>query len=59
MELTRVVPATCHKFLIGARRDLVIKNQPPSFETNLKGTMNVRSTDPRDKIYGILGLVSK
>lgn len=30
-----------------------------SLETVLKGTMNLRSTDPRDKIYGILDLLSE
>jgi len=41
-----------------ARGMIVRKQQFLTFETILKGTMNLRSTDPRDKIYGMLGLVS-
>jgi len=37
---------------------MVIRMEPLKFETILKGTMNLGPTDPRDKIYGMLGLVS-
>jgi hypothetical protein len=37
---------------------MIIRKEPLTFKTILKGTMNLPSTDPRDKIYGILGLVS-
>lgn len=58
LKLKRVVPAQYYEFLMHARGTLTRKQEPLSFETILKGTMNLRSTDPRDKIYGILGLVS-
>ncbi|KAF4627855.1 hypothetical protein G7Y89_g10299 [Cudoniella acicularis] len=58
LELLRVVPLTYHHFLTHARGTLVLQKRPLTFATILKGTMNLRSTDPRDKIYGMLGLVS-
>ncbi|OCK73639.1 HET-domain-containing protein [Lepidopterella palustris CBS 459.81] len=58
LELNRVVPLTYHKFLMHARGTILLQKKSMSFEEVLKGTMNLRSTDPRDKIYGILGLVS-
>lgn len=58
LELTRVVPMNYHAFLWHSR-DTMLNGKSLSFETILKGTMNLRSTDPRDKIYGILGLVSE
>ncbi|KAH7409643.1 heterokaryon incompatibility protein-domain-containing protein [Cadophora sp. MPI-SDFR-AT-0126] len=57
LELRRVVPIQYHNFLWHSRGTL--RNRKSlSFVSILKGTMNLRSTDPRDKVYGILGLVS-
>jgi hypothetical protein len=58
LELSRIVPLQYHGFLTHARGTIQIQHKPLLFETILKGTMNLRSTDARDKIYGILGLVS-
>jgi hypothetical protein len=58
LELFHIVPSTYHHFLTDARGIMRIRKQPLTFELILKGTMNLRSTDPRDKIYGMLGLVS-
>jgi hypothetical protein len=58
LDLTMQVPITYHGFLMDARGTIHIRREPLTFETVLKGTMNLRSTDPRDKIYGILGLLS-
>ncbi|APA13266.1 hypothetical protein sscle_10g080360 [Sclerotinia sclerotiorum 1980 UF-70] len=59
MELTKRVPITYHGFLMHSRGTIHIRKEPLTLETVLKGTMNLRSTDPRDKIYGILGLLSE
>ena len=59
LELKRVVPATYCGFLMHARGTVAISRKSLSFEEILKGTMNLRSTDARDRIYGLLGLVSK
>ena len=58
LELTQRIPIHFHGFLMHARGVIIRKQQFLSFEEVLKGTMNLRSTDPRDKIYGMLGLVS-
>lgn len=58
LELLKRVPITYHGFLMDARGTIHIRKEPLTFETVLKGTMNLRSTDARDKIYGILGLLS-
>ncbi|KAF8859439.1 HET-domain-containing protein [Acephala macrosclerotiorum] len=57
-ELTRIIPIQYHNFLWDSRGTLQ-NRKSLSFVSILKGTMNLRSTDPRDKIYGILGLVSE
>lgn len=59
MELMKRVPITYHGFLMHSRGTIHIQKESLSLETVLKGTMNLRSTDPRDKIYGILGLLSE
>ncbi|KAA8571228.1 hypothetical protein EYC84_000561 [Monilinia fructicola] len=59
MELMKRVPITYHGFLMHSRGTIHIRKEPITLETVLKGTMNLRSTDPRDKIYGILGLLSE
>ena len=59
LELKQVVPVNYCAFLMHARGTVAISKKSLSFEAILKGTMNLRSTDARDKIYGILGLVSK
>jgi len=59
LELTNRVPIRYHAFLMDARRIILRRRQFLSFESVLKGTMNLRSTNPRDKIYGMLGLVSQ
>jgi hypothetical protein len=58
LELARIVPIRYHEFLWHSRGTL-LNRKSLSFVSILKGTMNLRSTDPRDKIYGILGLVSE
>jgi hypothetical protein len=58
-RLNDIVPLDYHGFLMHARGVIQRQRKSLSFETILKGTMNLRSTDPRDKIYGILGLVSE
>lgn len=58
LELLRQVPITYHGFLMETRGTTHIRRESLTLETVLKGTMNLRSTDPRDKIYGILGLLS-
>lgn len=58
MELTRRVPMWYHGLLMHARRTIHIRRETLTLEEVLKGTMNLRSTDPRDKIYGILALLS-
>ena len=58
LQLTQRVPLQYHGFLMHARGIIVRQKQFLTFEQILKGTMNLRSTDPRDKIYGILGLVN-
>jgi hypothetical protein len=58
LELFDIVPLTYDRFLKHARGTIIIRKEPLTFETILKGTMNLRSTDPRDKIYEMLGLVS-
>lgn len=58
LELTEKVPLQYHAFLMHARGIILRKRQFLTFEHILKGTMNLRSTDARDKIYGILGLVN-
>lgn len=59
LELNRRVPMDYCGFLMNARGTVAISQKTLTFTGILKGTMNLRSTDPRDKIYGILGLVSK
>jgi hypothetical protein len=59
LELREIVPIGYCGFLMHGRGTVAISQKTLSFETILKGTMNLRSTDARDKIYGILGLVSK
>ncbi|KAF7899412.1 hypothetical protein EAE99_012333 [Botrytis elliptica] len=59
MEHMKRVPITYHGFLMHSRGSIHIRKESLSLETVLKGTMNLRSTDPRDKIYGILGLLSE
>ncbi|QSZ34409.1 hypothetical protein DSL72_006001 [Monilinia vaccinii-corymbosi] len=59
MELMKRVPITYHGFLMHSRGTIHIRKETLPVETVLKGTMNLRSTDPRDKIYGILGLLSE
>jgi hypothetical protein len=59
LELNHRVPMTYCEFLMHARGTVSISRKSLTFTSILKGTMNLRSTDPRDKIYGILGLVSK
>ncbi|KAI9641711.1 hypothetical protein NHQ30_009567 [Ciborinia camelliae] len=59
MELMKRVPITYHGFLMHSRGTIHIRKESLSLETVLKGTMNLCSTDPRDKIYGILGLLSE
>jgi hypothetical protein len=58
LELFDITPLTYDRFLRHARGTMVIRMEPLKFETILKGTMNLGPTDPRDKIYGMLGLVS-
>jgi hypothetical protein len=58
LELKRIIPTQYHNFLWHSRSTLQ-NRKSLSFVSILKGTMNLRSTDPRDKIYGILGLVSE
>ena len=58
LELIRLVPFNYYAFL-WLCRDATLNGNWPSFTTILKGTMNLRSTDPRDRIYGILGLVGE
>lgn len=58
LELKRTIPMQYHNFLWHSRGTLQ-NRKSLSFVSILKGTMNLRSTDPRDKIYGILGLVSE
>lgn len=57
-ELIKIIPMQYHEFLWHSRATL-LNRKSLSFVTILKGTMNLRSTDARDKIYGILGLVSE
>jgi hypothetical protein len=57
-ELTQTIPIQYHNFLWHSRGTLQ-NRKSLSIVSILKGTMNLRSTDPRDKIYGILGLVSE
>jgi len=57
LGLKRIIPLQYHNFLWHSRGTLQ-NRKSLSFVSILKGTMNLRSTDPRDKIYGILGLVS-
>ncbi|KAF2028020.1 hypothetical protein EK21DRAFT_114224 [Setomelanomma holmii] len=59
LEHNRRVPMQYCGFLMKARGTVAISKKSLTFTEILKGTMNLRSTDPRDKIYGILGLVSK
>ncbi|KAK6595939.1 hypothetical protein QC760_006574 [Botrytis cinerea] len=59
MELMKRVPITYHGFLMHSRGTIHIRKESLTLETVLKGTMNLRSTDPRDKIYGILGLLNE
>lgn len=59
LKLQETVPVAYCGFLMHARGTVAISQKSLSFEKILKGTMNLRSTDIRDKIYGILGLVSK
>ncbi|TGO80836.1 hypothetical protein BPOR_1648g00010 [Botrytis porri] len=59
MELTKRVLVTYHGFLMHSRGTIYIRKESLTLGTVLKGTMNLRSTDPRDKIYGILGLLSE
>jgi len=56
--LVNVVPITYNGFLYHARATL-LNRKSLSIVSILKGTMNLRSTDPRDRIYGFLGLVSE
>ncbi len=59
LELTQIMPLRYCEFLMHARVTVAINRKSLTFEEILKGTMNLRSTDARDKIYGILGLVSQ
>lgn len=59
MKLVKRVPITYHGFLMHSRGTIHIRKESLTLETVLKGTMNLRSTDPRDKIYGILGLLGE
>ena len=59
LELQETVPVAYCGFLMHARGTVAMSQKSLSFEEILKGTMNLRSTNVRDKIYGILGLVSK
>lgn len=59
LELTRIIPIKYHEFLLGARGDLVLRRKPLTFEAIFTQTMNLRCKDPRDRIYGMLGLVSE
>ncbi|KAB8298340.1 hypothetical protein EYC80_002066 [Monilinia laxa] len=59
MKLMKRVPITYHGFLMHFCGNIHIRKEPLTLETVLKGTMNLRSTDPRDKIYGILGILSE
>ncbi|KAF7886135.1 hypothetical protein EAF00_010238 [Botryotinia globosa] len=59
MELMKRVPINYHGFLMHSRGTIHMRKEFLSLETVLKGTMNLRSTDPRDKLYGILGLLSE
>ena len=58
MTLYERVSEAYHTFLYGARRSIVKQGKHPTFMHIFKGTMNLHSTDARDKIYGMLGLVS-
>jgi hypothetical protein len=57
-ELSRTIPVQYHNFLWHSRGTLQ-NRKSLSIVSILKGTMNLRATNPRDKIYGILGLVSE
>lgn len=58
LDLTRIIPMQYNNFLWHSRATL-LNRKSLTFVSILKGTMNLRSTDARDKIYGILGLVSQ
>jgi hypothetical protein len=57
-RLMQTVPLIYHQFLYQSR-ETFLNSGSLSIVQILKGTMNLRSSDARDKIYGILGLVSE
>ncbi|KAH7088324.1 heterokaryon incompatibility protein-domain-containing protein [Paraphoma chrysanthemicola] len=59
LDYYKRVPMQYCGFLMHARGTVAISRKSLTFTEILKGTMNLRSTNPRDKIYGILGLVGK
>jgi Heterokaryon incompatibility protein (HET) len=57
-KLGKIIPLTYCDFLYHCRDTLLTRESLTLVEV-LKGTMNLRSKDARDKIYGILGLISE
>ncbi|KAH7322425.1 heterokaryon incompatibility protein-domain-containing protein [Stachybotrys elegans] len=56
-QLRTVIPLNYYEFLWGSRGTL-LNRKSLTLGSIIKGTMNLRSTDARDKIYGVLGLLS-